>query len=50
MEYICTPKKLAVTVLKALPTWENLEMDVLSDPDALIAEVAICNTVCMYYM
>ena len=50
MEYIYTTKKIAVAVLKALPTVKNLEEDVLSYPEALIAEVAICNAVCMHYM
>ena len=50
MEYICASKLVAISVLKALPTLTNLAKDILSDPDALIAEVSICNTVCMYYM
>ena len=50
MEYICATKKTAVAVLKALPTSKNLLQGTLSDPGALIIEVAICNTVCMHYM
>ena len=49
MEYIAATKRIAVVVLKAMPTRMNLAKDVMSDPDALIAEVAICNTVCMHY-
>ena len=40
MQYVCASKKLAVAVLKALPTSKNLAKDILSDPDALISEVS----------
>ena len=50
MEYIHSTKKIAVAVLKALPTQKNVEKDVWSAPDPLIAEVGICNAVCMHYM
>ena len=50
MEYISASKMTAVAVLKALSTPTNLEKDILSDPDALIAEVAICNAVYLHYV
>ena len=45
MEYICATKKIAVAALKALPTSKNLQKDLLSDPDALIAEVIQCTCI-----
>ena len=54
MEFVNASKLIAEAVLRALPTRINQEMnlqeDVLSDPRALIDEVAICNTVCMHYV
>ena len=41
MEYICATRSVSIAILKALPTRKNLEEDVLSDPEALIAEVTI---------
>ena len=42
--------RVAVAVSRALPTQKNLQEGVLSDPRALIEEVAICITVCMHYV
>ena len=50
MEFVDASKLIAAAVLKALPTRINLQEGVLSDPRALIDEVAICNTVCMHYV
>ena len=50
LEYLCSTGRIADAVLKALPTFDNVQKNTLSDPDALIAEVVICNTVCMHYM
>ena len=46
MEYIGTTKKIAIAVLRALRR-RNPAHDASSDPEALIAEVAICNAVCL---
>ena len=48
MEYIGTTKKIAIAVLRALRR-RNPAHDASSDPEALIAEVAICNAVCMHF-
>ena len=51
MEYIGATTRIAEVALKALPTRASLAKDGLrSDPDALIAEVAICATVWMHYV
>ena len=49
MEYIMHTKKIAIGVLGALFQRNPALQDVSSDPEALIAEVAICNAVHMHY-
>ena len=50
MDYAIATNRVSVAVSRALPTFGNLQEGVLSDPRALIDEVAICNTVCMHYV